>query len=208
MTRRMAIDCPTPPQDFSLREVPEDIFNIAASTLYRVHRTEHQPLFFNRRSTSSCIFRFDAAHDEFGVLYAAPSFEACMAETVIRDSFEKGSLPLTIDYNELACRSIASIGLSTPRVLHVADFTQPLFSIGGNGQILTVSDYRIPNLWSSAVHAHPTLFDGIVFRSRFSNMLSVALFDRVELVVRGSSVPLLQFHELEPFLERYSIGIV
>ena len=204
----MAAACPAPPGDFASRTVPEHAINVAATALYRIHRSVYGALFFNRRSTSTTVFRFDAAHDEFGVLYAAPSFAACMAETLIRDRFEGGSLPLTVDLSELACRSISSIGLATPRILRLADFTQPLFGLGGNGQIMTVPDYRVPNLWSSAVHAHPARFDGIYFRSRFAGACSVALFDRVDLVLRDKPVPLLQYHELGPFLDRYEIGIV
>ena len=203
-----ASQCPQPPADFSSRSIPIYELNLSAAALYRIHRTAFGPLFFNRRSTNSTVFRFDAAYGEFGVLYASPSFSACMVETVIRDSFEKGSLPLLIDQRDLDSRSISSLGLATPRAVRLADFTQPLFKLGGNGQIMTVGDYRIPNLWSSAIHAHPDNLDGIYFRSRFANEVCVAIFDRVELVIRGTPVPLTAFPELGPFLDKYNIGII
>jgi hypothetical protein len=201
-------ECPEPPLDFSQRELPTCELNVAAGTLFRIHRSVFGPLFYNRRSTSSTVFRFDASNDEFGVLYAAPSFSACMIETVIRDRFEHGTMPLIIDQHELEARSISSLEPSSVRTLRLADFTQPLFGLGGDGRILSTGDYRVPNLWSSAVYAHPKNVDGIYFRSRFAAQPCVALFDRIEIVARGTPLPLMDAPELEAFLDKYSIGLV
>lgn len=200
--------CPKPPTDFSNREIPIVELNLSAVTLYRIHRTRFGPLFFNRRSTSATVFRFDSADDRFGVLYASPFFDACMAETVIRDSFQEGTLPLVIDQSELDSRSISSLGIATPRALRLADFTQPLLRVGGDGRIMSVEDYRIPNMWSDAVHAHPEGLDGIYFRSRFASQECVAIFDRVDIIARGAPSPLNSFPELAPFLDKYEIAIL
>lgn len=205
---KMVTDCPEPPLDLSQRSLPICELNLSATALFRIHRSAFGPLFFNRRSTSPTVFRFDASNDEFGVLYAAPTFSACMAETVIRDLFESGTMPLIIDQNELESRSISSLGLSSARALRLADFTQPLFSLGGSAQIMSTGDYRVPNMWSSAVHAHPEQVDGIYFRSRFAAEPCVALFDRAGITVRGTPIPLMDAPELGPFLGKYSIGVV
>jgi hypothetical protein len=55
-------ECPEPPVDFSQRELPICELNLAASTLFRIHRSVFGPLFYNRRSTSSTVFRFDASN--------------------------------------------------------------------------------------------------------------------------------------------------
>jgi len=200
--------CPLPPADLAKRSLPICELNMAAVNLYRIHRSKFGALFFNRRSTSSTVFRFDASNDEFGVLYAAQSFAACMAETVIRNRFEEGSLPLVIEETELETRSISALGLSSPRALRLADFTQPLFSLGGNGLILSTSDYRVPNMWSSAVYTHPDNVDGIYFRSRFAAEPCVALYERAGITTRGKAVPLMDTPELGPFLDKYGIGLV
>lgn len=200
--------CPEPPTDFNARPLPLIRLNLTALTLYRIHRSKFPALFFNRRSTSSFVYRFDAAEDEFGVLYASPSFAACMAETVIRNSFEHGHLPLLVDQHEIDTHSISTIGLSTARELVLADLTQPLFPLGGNAQILATGDYRLPNLWSSAIHAHPERVDGIYFRSRYANEPCVALFDRANLLACASPVALTRFPGLGAFLDQYNIYLV
>lgn len=124
------LSCPMPPANFSERPLPLCELNLSASALYRIHRTSYGPMFFNRRSTSSTVFRFDAPEDEYGVLYASQSFEACMAETVIRDRFEDGAWPLVVDHSELASRSVSSLGLSVPRALRLANLASPLLVWG------------------------------------------------------------------------------
>lgn len=203
-----AENCPEPPSDFAQRALPILELNLSTTNLYRIHETTFGPLFFNRRSTSSTVFRFDASNDEFGVIYAAPSFAACMAETVIRERFERGSLPLVIEEAKLETRSISALGLSSPRALRLADFTQPLFSLGGNGLILSTGDYRVPNMWSSAVYAHPENVDGIYFVSRFAAEPCVAAYDRAGITVRGQAMRLMDAPELAPFLDKYHIGLV
>ena len=58
------------------------------------------------------------------------------------------------------------------------------------------------------MYAHPGNFDGIYFQSRYSNEPCVALFDRVEAVVRGMPTPLLAMPELDVFLDKYQIAVL
>lgn len=102
------LSCPLPPPDLHLRKVPERLFNVLSTPMLRVHQNRFSPLFFNRRSRSSNVYRFDAPNDEYGVLYASPEFDACMAETVIRDRFQTS--PLIIDEFEITDRSISTLG--------------------------------------------------------------------------------------------------
>lgn len=208
MTVATVSACPLPPTDFAQRQVPVFELNLAASGLYRIHRSANGPLFFNRLSTSNTVFRFDAPADQYGVLYAASTFSACMFETLIRNRYENGALPLLIEHSELYLRSVSSIGLGSARVLRLADFSQSLAPLGGNSIVMSVNDYTAPNAWSLAVFEHPDNFDGIYFQSRYSNEPCVALFDRVEAVVRGMPTPLLAMPELDVFLDKYQIAIL
>lgn len=173
--------------------------------MLRVHRNRFSPLFFNRRSKSSNVYRFDAPNDEYGVLYASPEFDACLAETVIRDRFQTGAL--VIDESEITDRSISTLGIVGRTDLLLADLTAPLFAIGGSAAIASVSDYEIPNQWSKALYDHPKEFDGVYFFSRYSNMRSVALFDRVDVTVEQTTKLELD-SRLPAFLNRYEIAIV
>ncbi|MFM0007471.1 hypothetical protein PQR57_41805 [Paraburkholderia dipogonis] len=77
-----------------------------------------------------------------------------------------------------------------------------------DGRVLTVADYAVPNLWSAAIHQNRQHFDGIYFRSRYANDISVAIFsDRATLVSRGESTPLVQHPAMSDFLDRYGISI-
>jgi hypothetical protein len=181
--------------------------NLTATALMRIHRTVNAPIFYNRQSTSNSPCRFDAPADEYGVLYAAPTFSACMFETLIRGRFEGGHLPLLIDEHLLASRSVAQLGLATARPLRLADFTQSLAPLGGNAAVLSTPDYAISQAWSLAVHDHPGHFDGLYFRSRYSGEPCVALFDRAGIVLRGQSVPLMDEPLLGRFLDTYQVGI-
>jgi hypothetical protein len=196
---------PLPPPDFSSRSIPVHELNLALADVMRIHRSVYSPIFYNRRSASKTIFRFDAPGDEYGVLYAAESFSACMAETVIRDKFVGQPLPVVLTEPELSERSISLLGQDTPRLLRLADFTRPLFALGFTAQVVSDPDYFASNRWSKAVYDHPGNFDGIYFTSRYANQPSIALFDRSPVVPRGPAVSLLSSPYLGPFLDQYDI---
>jgi hypothetical protein len=73
---------------------------------------------------------------------------------------------------------------------------------------MSVDDYTYTNAWSLAVHQHPDNFDGIYFRSRYSNEPCVALFDRVPLVARGAPTLLLLTPGVDEFLDKYQIFLL
>ena len=200
-------ECPRPPDDFADRNLPVHVMDLTATALMRIHQTVNAPIFYNRRSTSNSPCRFDAPADEYGVLYAAQTFSACMFETIIRGRFEGGSLPLLVDKHLLATRSVAHLGLAGARSLRLADFTQSLAPLGGNAAVLSTPDYAISQAWSVAVYSHPGQCDGLYFRSRYSGEPCVALFDRAGVVVRGESVPLMDEPLLGYFLDRYQVWI-
>jgi hypothetical protein len=128
-----------------------------------------------------------------------------MAETLIRNRFESG--PLILDKIEITSRSISMLGLASRTDLTLVDLTAPLFALGGSAAIASVSDYTAPNSWSKAFYDHPAEYDGLYFYSRYSNMPSVALFDRVDATVEGTTT-LLSDPRLSDFLERYDIGVI
>ena len=202
--------CPLPPPGFHEVELPVHEMNLSVTTLLRIHWRLREPVYYNRRTASATVFRFDAPNDEFGVLYASPSFDACMAETLMRGRYRgvRATAPHVIDEQAIIERCVATLGCEDPRALRLADLTQPLWQFGFNAQVLSTPDYSAPNEWSSAIHCNIANLDGIYFKSRFANGVSVAIFsDRVRLVQRGASVPLLDHPDLPDFLDRFGIGI-
>lgn len=201
------VGCPLPPEDLAHRDMPVRPLDLAVVQLWRIHRSIYDPIHYNRRSKGGTPYRFDAPNDEFGVLYASPSFAGCMAEAVVRDRFQGQQLPLVLDEEELTQRSISDLGTPLGRPLQLADLTQPHFHLGMDNRVLTTTDYRAPNLWSRAIHDAFPQVDGIYFISRFGNEPSVAIFDRAPIVARSNPVPLARFHLLAGFLDAYNIGI-
>jgi hypothetical protein len=176
----------------------------------RIHWKTRDPIYFNRRSTSSTIYRFDAPGDEFGVLYASPSFDACMAETLMRGRFHgvDAGAPHIIEERAILERCVATIELRTHRVLRLADLTQPLWQFGFDTQVLSTPNYVGPNQWSAAFHDNASSVDGLYFRSRFANAASVALFsDRIDVIQPAKSIPLADYPGLADFLDRFDIEI-
>ncbi len=130
-----------------------------------------------------------------------------MAETVIRGSFQGGTTPLWLDEADLSTRSVSELGFEEERPLVLADLTQPLFHLGFDNRVLSVADYRGPNLWSTAIYQAFPHLDGLYFVSRFANVPCVAIFDRARLAIRGTPVPLTKHPLLEGFLDHYQISI-
>jgi len=117
-------------------------------------------------------------------------------------------MPHVIEEKDITSRSVAILGLDEARALQLADLTQPLWRFGFDTGVLSVPDYSVPNLWSLAIPDNRQNHDGIYFRSRFANEVSVAIFgDRATLVRRGDSIPLHQYAALSGFLDRFEIGI-
>jgi len=200
-------DCPRPPVDLEKRKLPIKELDLETVPLRRIHRTVHDPVYFNKPGVSGSRFRFDAPNDEFGVLYASQSFDACVAETIVRDQFEEGELPLQLEEAQLAARSVSTLKTSSGS-LRLVDLTEPVTHLGCTAQVLSDPEYAAPNLWSKALHDHPEQVDGIYFRSRYANEPSVAIFDHVDVIKDGDPTELLKSDEMGKYLDRYDIGLV
>lgn len=207
MTDRAAeLDCPLPPADLDGRPLARVSFDLDATPLWRIHRASLDPIYYNRLAPGVTNYRFDAARGEFGVLYAAPTFAACMREAVIRERYQGMSRPHVIDEDELCSRCVSRLTVVGRRPLLLADLTGPLTVLGMDSRVFAVTNYRGPNLWSSALHAAFQDIDGLCFPSRLAGERSVAIFEgRARLEVSGSPVPLPAVPELPDFLEANGI---
>ncbi|MCY0854896.1 RES family NAD+ phosphorylase [Cupriavidus sp. D39] len=166
------LGCPLPPADLADRRLTTKMLDLERVALWRIHRAHLDPIYYNRRAPGVTHYRFDAAGGEFGVLYAAPSFAACMAEAVIRERFQGQHLPLLLDEHELSSRCICRLAVADRRPLVLADLTGPLTTVGMDARVFSVTDYLGPNLWSSALHAAFPRIDGLYFQSRLAGSLA------------------------------------
>jgi hypothetical protein len=172
--------------------------------LLRIHQAIYASIFFTRRGLTDTIYRFDAPDGEFGVLYVSQHFEVCMAETIIRNRFNSAAPVLSEEY--IASRNIATLTALDQDELTLVDLREPLWPIGGSLEISSTSDYSGPNAWSKALHDLPDEYDGICFPSRYSNMASIVLFDRVNVDEVATS-PLRSDPRLSDFLKKYDIKL-
>lgn len=168
MPRRLA-PLPSPPASLSDGDLP---IIATDQTFIRIHRLAHEPGFWGRTGNN----RFDAPHDEYGVLYAAETFDGAFIETFGDVS------PKTVSVNSLTVRGVATV--APRRALQLVDFAGAgLSQVGLDARICT-DDHALSQEWSHALWAHPSQPDGIWYAARHdASQRAVALFDRAASAV-------------------------
>jgi hypothetical protein len=169
----------------------------------RLHWRQHEPLYFGRGSLN----RFDAAHGEFGVLYAGCDLHCAFIET-----YGQSTGINIVTETELAQRQVCR--LSAGRPLRLADLTgEGLARLGADERLCAGDEYEIAQCWSSALWQHPALADGLLYRARHDPArFAVALFDRAagDLQVAPAGCLLDAEHQanLEQLLDVYGFGLI
>lgn len=162
-----------PPHDLPARSLPLAPIP-AGKALFRVHRTVYAPIFFgpDRASGRLPVFRFDAASGRFGVLYLAPTPDAALIETLLRNPERQ-----TVSYREIRIRSLSA--LCAGRDLALVDMTGPGLSRLGVTAALSSGPYEVCGQWADALFDHPQAPDGILYPSRHNPAETcIALFAR------------------------------
>ena len=138
----------------------------------RIYRLANEPAFWGRTGGN----RFDAPSADYGVLYAAETFDGAFIETF-------GDLsPKTISVNSLTVRGLATVTAGRP--LRLVDFIGPGLSRLGLDARICSGDHAISQDWSRAVWAHPLEPDGISYTARHdASERSVAIFERASSVI-------------------------
>jgi hypothetical protein len=165
---------PSPAASLNDRDLP---IVSADRTYVRIHRSEHQPAFWGRTGNN----RFDAPNGEYGVLYAAETFDGAFIETFGDVS------PKTVSVNALTVRGVAAV--SPARELHLVDLAGAgLSQLGLDARVCT-DHHAIAQEWSHALWAHPSQADGIWYAARHdASQRSVAIFDRTSSIVTVRAV--------------------
>jgi hypothetical protein len=142
------------------------------SSLFRIHRLVHEPGYWGRTGDN----RFDAPNHDYGVLYAADTFDGAFIETF-------GDLsPKTVSVSSLTARGVATV--VPVRTLRLVDLAGPGLSQIGLDARICADDHALPQQWSEAIRAHPSQPDGIWYAARHdATEHSVALFERYVSVV-------------------------
>lgn len=169
----------------SLRTTLLPTVDVKIPSLHRISRYASGEPFFG----FSAINRFDDCNRvkslRYGTCYCGFDLETAIAETVLHDEMPvRGKF--AISYSDFSSRYHLRF---QGRTLRLADLTGlALKTLGGDGSISTVIPYRLPQLWSRAVHQNPLMVDGIYYMSRHLNdRPAVVIFDRAKHKVTGVS---------------------
>lgn len=132
-------------------------------------------------------YRFDDAagangRASFGVLYVGHTHDVAFAESIIHENslFNAKAGRFEVAQADLYGRSLVSFRHPTRKRLTLVDLTgDALKRLGLNNDISAGSRYRVPQLWSSAIHAARPDADGLRFCSRqLNNDYCYAIYDR------------------------------
>jgi hypothetical protein len=173
---------PTPPADLSAQKLP--IVSIPqGTTLYRIHRADHGPIFFSPGTGRPPAGRFDSATRRFGILYVGLTFACSFAEVLLRNPGRR-----IISLSEIEARSLAIIRLRAD--VRMVDLTGPGLSQLGLDARFHSGGYDVCGAWADALHNHPEQPAGILYPSRFDpSEHCAALFERaasfIELATNG-----------------------
>lgn len=171
---------PPPPRDIARRALP---LVEATGPWLRIHRIEHEPLFFGRTGR----YRFDAPHGEYGVLYAAADVHSAFVETFGWRTGER-----VIDLVDLAAAGLTRLG--------------------ADARLSAGESYATARRWALALWRHPAQPDGLHYRARHDpSRYCIALYDRAAPAVVAVTLGALAAPEhaalLAEVLATYEFGL-
>jgi hypothetical protein len=120
--------------------------------------------------------RFSSPTDTFRVLYAADNFPTAFAEAVVRDRFEgKSRRYLYRPHLEQVCLTV----ISSSRELKLLDLRGAgAYELGVDTDASWARDHTVGQAFSQAAHDALPDVDAILFDSRLTTGVCVAIYDR------------------------------
>lgn len=193
---------PPPPSWLESSRLP--ILDFPNTAVVRIHRTEHDPVFFSPGSGRAPVGRFDSRSGAFGVLYLATSLAGAFAETILRNPQRR-----LVDLSEITTRAVSVLVASRP--LRLAKLLGTGLQAVGTDNAVSTGPYEMSGLWADALFAHPDLPDGIIYCSRHDpEQHCIALFSRPDLHLEllSGPTPLSEMLvEVADILRQYDKGI-
>ena len=177
----------------------------ADQPLWRIHRTDHDPLWFGPTRGEPPRGRFDAPNAEYQICYLGGSPAAALVETLLR-----GRQRRVIARSTLRLRTLTAI--HPQRTLPLARLDGPgMVRLGTGGDIIHAADYSASRRLAFEVFQDNAGVDGLRYRSRWdSDCFCVALFNRAEPAVTAApdGERLDRSPHIQTLLDRYRVGIV
>jgi hypothetical protein len=196
---------PEPPPDLAQRRLPIAVH--AGAPLYRNHKRQRSPLYFNR-----AVGRFAPPDDEaFGVLYLGEDEYAAFIKGF---SQGVGSSPLGLFISQgllhQNCLCVVGVG----RSLRLVDLTSgaALKRLAANADSrIGDGPHAISRRWAAALWAHSDQPDGLIYLARNApDHRSIALFDRAADAVAADCAEnlLLDPARLGRILEHFGCAVI
>ena len=189
---------PRPPPNFADRDLPLETLP-PGTAFVRIHRRDLAPLFFGTSGDN----RFDDPQRIYGVCYVALTLEGAFAETCLR---AVGAQFVASSY--LNVRVFSAIEVTAP--LHLVAVHGPGLARIGATSIVSGGEHAMAQIWSRAIHDHPSSPDGLLYRANHDNgEICAALFDRSgdRLGVGRTQGLLADRAHLAVLLNRYKVGL-
>ena len=163
------ISPPRPPADVLSRR-PRIASAPAGTIVHRFYSTAFDPIHFD----TGLDGRLNAPDGSYGVLYVAKAIEGAFAETFLR---QPGRRQIPADL--LARKGYARLRL-TRRMNFILLAGQGLGVLGATAEVTHGGgSYDLPQTWSTALHRHPVVADGIAYHARHDDdETCYAVFDR------------------------------
>ncbi len=168
----------------SLPEPPDDILSIDPlitsyqlsedKLWHRIHPRGRRAEYYGVGNAPR--HRFDDPRSKFGVLYVADEFKGSFIE-VYSDVFVENDKLRLIELSSLEKRSYSTLKqLDSITVVNLCE--DNFLRLGLDKRIFTTAKYKIPQLWSRAFFEFSSEIDGILYPSRVSSGLNLALYNR------------------------------
>jgi hypothetical protein len=175
-----------------------------SSAIWRVHRTEHDPLWFGPAAGMPPQGRFDAPGGQFGVCYFGGSLAVAVLETLVRGSHDR-----VLDCAMIEARSVTHF--TTHESLRLLQFEGAgLVSLGLGAERAHAAEYKdTQQMMLEPFEQHPEV-DGIRYRSRWDNsLLCYVLFERARSALSRTGTRWLGDPAvIGSTLDRYELEIV
>jgi hypothetical protein len=151
--------------------------------------------------------RFASPSKDFKVLYIAQTLIAAVAETIVRDRFvHKARRRLTEE--EIGAWGIAEVEANAPLSLLDLRTTGPV-RLGIPTNVVRSKAHGPGRRFSEALYALAPAVDGIMYPSRLTNDICIAVYDRaVSRLNAGAVTPVIRQGGLIPALAALNITVL
>ncbi|WP_354043377.1 RES family NAD+ phosphorylase [Devosia sp. UYZn731] len=186
----------------STSTLPIDIIPVG-QTLYRIHRSHLDPIFFGPQRGQPPVYRFDSGSGRFGVLYVGLGLKGAFAETLLRNPQR-----LMVSHAAIDARAVSE--MQCDRALRVVRLYGTGLQQVGTDNAISTGPYDICGLWTDAFWDHSDQPDGIAYSSRHDpSEFCLALFDRGDMgfLVNATTTLMSMQKELGAMLDLYGKSI-